>query len=305
MSREASRNGGRKPARLLWWALLVASLAAAVPVQREIAAERGFFAPVEEALYLPSGTVLARMSLGYSGLLADIYWTRAVQYYGRKRLNHDVRYDLLGPLLRVTTELDPHLLIAYRFGAIFLGTQAPEGAGQPREALQLLRRGIAANPNYWRLWQDLGFVYYFDLKDYKGAVKAFETGSRRPGAAIWMRTAAAMVAAKGGETQTSRLLWTEVSREAATEEVRRSAQEHLQALTASEEMRALDRLLEAYRARTGHPAQSLRQLVAAGLLRGIPADPTGAPYVIGPDGKAALGAKSHIKPFMLERAAFQ
>jgi tetratricopeptide (TPR) repeat protein len=300
MSGAAPGNGGGKPARLLWGALLVASLAAAVPVQREIAAQRGLFAPIEEALYLPSGTVLGRMSLGNSGLLADIYWTRAIQYYGRKQLNHDVRYDLLGPLLRVTTELDPHLLIAYRFGSIFLASQPPEGAGRPREALQLLRRGIAANPEYWRLWQDLGFVYYWDLKDYQGAVKAFETGSKRPGAAIWMKTAAAMVAAKGGETATSRLLWMEVYREAAGAQVRRSAEEHLQALKAGEDMRALDRLLEAYRARTGHSAQDFRQLVAAGLLQGIPADPTGAPYVIDSAGKAALSPKSHIIAYMLE-----
>jgi tetratricopeptide (TPR) repeat protein len=300
MSAGESRNGGKKPGRILWWTLLVAGLAAAIPLQRQIAAQRGYFAPIEEALYLPSGTLLRRMSLGNAGLLADIYWTRAVQYYGRKQLDRDVRYDLLGPLLFVTTELDPHLLIAYRFGAIFLASKPPEGAGEPREALQLLRRGIAANPDYWRLWQDLGFVYYWDMKDYKGAVKAFETGSKRPGAAIWMKTAAAMVAAKGGESETSKLLWTEVYREAANSQVRRSAAEHLLALQAAEDMRALDRLLEDYRAKTGHPAQRLSGLVAAGLLRGIPVDPTGAPYVVDPRGRAALGPKSQIKAYMLE-----
>ncbi len=289
-----------KPARLIWWVLLAAGLAAAFPVQRAIDAQRGYFAPIEEALYLPSGNVLRAMSLGNSGLLADIYWTRAVQYYGRKQLHRDVRYDLLGPLLRVTTELDPHLIIAYRFGAIFLSAKPPEGAGEPRQALELLHRGIAANPDYWRFWQDVGFVNYWDLKDYKAAVKAFETGSKQHGAAIWMKTAAAMVAAKGGEARTSRLLWTEVYREAQSPQVRKSAADHLLALKASEDMKALDRLLEEYRTRTGHPATRLNQLVAAGLLRGIPADPTGAAYVVGPGGKASLGPKTQIKAYMLE-----
>ncbi len=36
----------------------------------------------QEALYLRSAKVLRRLSLGYTGLLADIYWTRAVQYFG-------------------------------------------------------------------------------------------------------------------------------------------------------------------------------------------------------------------------------
>ena len=39
-------------------------------------------ATIEEVLYLSSPKVLKRASLGYDGLLADIYWTRAVQYFG-------------------------------------------------------------------------------------------------------------------------------------------------------------------------------------------------------------------------------
>jgi hypothetical protein len=36
----------------------------------------------QEVLYVPSAKTLRRMSLGYTGLMADIYWTRAVQYFG-------------------------------------------------------------------------------------------------------------------------------------------------------------------------------------------------------------------------------
>lgn len=299
MSSGASRNEGKRSPQILCWALLAASLAGLIPLRREIAAERGFFAPIEDVLYLPSGKILRRLSLGNDGLLADIYWTRAVQYFGRKQLARDVRFDLLGPLLDVTTELDPHLLIAYRFGAIFLSAKPPEGAGEPQQALQLLRRGIVANPDYWRLWEDVGFVYYWDMKDYQDAVKAFEVGSQRPGAAIWMKTAAAMIAAKGGESEASQLLWSEIYREAENQQIRRSAAEHLKALRARDQMRVLDRLLDQYRAAAGHPARSFRQLVAAGLLPGIPVDPSGATYVVGSDGRAALGPKSEIKFFLL------
>jgi len=38
--------------------------------------------------------------------------------------------------------------------------------------------GIQANPDYWRLNEDLGFVYYFDLKDYPKASEAFLEGAR-------------------------------------------------------------------------------------------------------------------------------
>lgn len=240
------------------------------------------------------GVWLRRLSLGYSGLLADIEWTRAIQYFGRQRLARSGDFSQLGLLLRATTELDPHLLAAYRFGAVFLAEKPPMGAGQPEEAMQLLRRGIVANPSYWRLWEDLGFIQYWDLHDYAAAARTFQTGSSRPGAEIWMRALAATVAAKGGETSTSAALWGEVYRSARNALVRKSALEHLAALKAAEDMNALNRELEAYQKREGQPARSFADLDRAGLLHGVPVDPSGTPYVISASGKAALGPGSTI-----------
>jgi tetratricopeptide (TPR) repeat protein len=288
-------KAARNLSRPVWWVLLILSLLALVPVQRRIDAERGVFGPIEDVLYMPSGRIIGSLSLGNQGLIADIYWTRVVQYFGRKRLDKDVRMDLLGPLLRITTELDPHLLIAYRFGAIFLAAKAPEGAGHPEKAIELLERGIVANPDYWRLWQDLGFIYYWDLKNYKQAVKAFEAGSKQSGAQVWMKAIAAMVANKGGDPETSKLLWTQIYHSAENDQMRENALEHLAALEAHEQIGVLNRLISRFRAREGRPARSIRELIASGLLRGTPVDPTGAPYIIGPDGEATIGPQSKVK----------
>jgi hypothetical protein len=280
--------------------VLVLLFLALVPLQRAIDRELAAQEDAGELLYLPSGMVLRRLSLGHEGLLADIYWTRVVQYFGRKRLSGATRYDLLGPLLRITTELDPQLVIAYRFGAIFLAEKAPAGAGQPQEALQLLRRGIVANPDYWRLWQDLGFIDYWDLKDYASAARVFRAGSERPGAQIWMKAMAASVAAQGGAAQTSRLLWSEIYRQADNETIRVSAEDHLRALQAHEEMESLNALLRKYRQTVGRPAHSFHELVTAGLLRVEPRDPSAAPYRIGPDGLTALSTGSKIDLRLLQ-----
>ena len=79
-------------------------------------------APGDSVLYVRSGEALRRLSLSFSPLLADVYWVRAVQYYGGTRLSASTtrRYDLLYPLLDITTSLDPRFNIAYRFGSIFL-----------------------------------------------------------------------------------------------------------------------------------------------------------------------------------------
>jgi tetratricopeptide (TPR) repeat protein len=269
-------------------------------VQREIDRELAAQGKSAEILYIPSGHILQRLSLGHEGLLADIYWTRVVQYFGRKRLGHATRFELLGPLLRITTNLDPQLVIAYRFGAIFLAEKAPGGAGQPQEALQLLRRGVVANPDYWRLWQDLGFIYYWDLKDYASAARAFQTGSERPGAAVWMKALAATIAAQGGEIRTSRLLWSEIYRQAENDSIRKSALEHLLALQAQEEMEQLDRLLLQYREREGHQAHSFRELVTARFLEALPRDPSGAPYRVITDGRAGLSPDSKVDLRLLQ-----
>ncbi len=288
-------------ARRICWALLVLGFAFLFAVQRQIDGELGVYAKISDVLYIPAGTNLRRLSLGNEGLLADIYWTRVVQYFGRNQMeNAGGRYELLSPLLRITTDLDPQLLIAYRFGAIFLMGNPPEGAGQPEEALQLIRRGIVANPDYWRLWQDLGFVYYWDLKDYKTAAKIFKVGSERPGADFWMKALAGTVAAKGGDIQTSRFLWSEVYRHADTDAIRRTAEVHLALLDAMDQMEKLNGLLAAYRSKEGHQANSFYDLYASGLLRSLPKDPTGVPYAIGQDGRAQLGQGSELKILLVQ-----
>jgi tetratricopeptide (TPR) repeat protein len=285
----------RAPSRVRSWCLLLllAGFAGSILVRRALDAETRPSASTE-LLYVSSGDQLRRFSLGYNGLLADIYWTRAVQYFGRQRLQKTGQFDALGPLLRVATTLDPHLLIAYRFGAIFLAEKPPAGAGKPEEALQLLRHGIVANPDYWRLWQDLGFIYYWDLHDYARAAQAFKAGSEQPGAEVWMKAMAATVASQGGELSTSRLLWSQMYRQAANESIRRSALLHLAALQAATEIAQLNELLRRYQEVQGQPARSFAELVRAGLLNSEPRDPSRAPYVIGRDGRAQLSPSSGI-----------
>src|SRR6266851_9818387 len=133
-------------------------------------------ATLQDVLYVSSPKLLKRLSLGYEGLLADIYWTRAVQYFGRKHMAYSDRYDLLAPLLEITTALDPHLIVAYQFGASFLAPPPPDGAGMPERAIQLVEYGIRNNPDDWKLYSDLGFIYYMDKKDYAGAAAAFDRG---------------------------------------------------------------------------------------------------------------------------------
>ena len=132
-------------------------------------------------------------SSGYDALAADIYWIRALQHFGAERLappEHVRTYALLYPLLDLTTTLDPYFSIAYRFGAIYLGEPYPGGPGRPDLAIALLQKGLAAQPNKWQYMQDLGFVYYWHMRDYKSAAggvsaRVGDARARRRGCGRW------------------------------------------------------------------------------------------------------------------------
>ena len=285
------------PANSKKWLLLVLlplGFAGVWELQQRIDIQRGALRQERDEMVLRSGKLIKAMSLEYAPLMADIYWTRAVQYYGDKHARHDPNVELLWPLLDLTTTLDPNLVVAYRFGSTFLSEPSPRGAGHPELGIALLMRGIQANPDYWRFYEDLGFIYYFELKDYARASAAFAEGSRHPDSQIWMKIMAAKIAAEGESLSTSIFLWNEVYQTAKDPQVRENAQMHLRLLRVEQDCKQLDALADEFQKRTGRRPARIGELVHAGLLPRLPVDPMGFPYVFGPDGKAALNLDSPL-----------
>lgn len=282
--------------RVVWICLFATPMlfVAIAALQVNIDARTRSVATQKQELLLRSGPLVKKLSLGYNPLLADIYWTRAVQYYGARIGKPHADYDLLWPLLDLTTTLDPRLLTAYRFGAIFLSEAPPIGAGRTDLAIELVKRGIAANPDAWRLDSDLGFLYYWRLKDYPNAAAYYLAASRIPHAPAWLKLMAARVADKGGSIETSRMIWSELFESTKDPNMRKNAYEKLRGLKAQEDEMHLDELAEDYRKRFGHYPASTKEMRDAGILGGIPVDPDGLPYRFGPDGKSYLDPRSTV-----------
>ena len=276
--------------RALWAALAGVPLlfAAIAALQMKIDAGTRAYTEEKEELLLRSGSAVRKMSLGYDSLLADLYWTRAVQYYGSRVGFPNAKFGLLWPLLDIATTLDPKLIVAYRFGAIFLSEPPPAGAGRSDLAIELVKRGIAANPDNWNLSGDLGFLYYWRMKDYPNSAAAYLQGSKNPNAPSWLKIMAARVAEKGGSLDTSRMIWSEIYQSTQDKKVRDRAMEMLRGLKAREDETELDELAQVYKNRFGHFPDSTKAMLDAGMLRAIPVDPAGYPYVFGPDGKSSL-----------------
>ena len=280
---------------LAWLAAIVVPvlLVCVVALQRRIDSQRNILEKQSDELLIQSGPLLKRLSLGYDALLGDLYWTRAVQYYGAKLPTSDRDFHLLAPLLNVATTLDPNLIPAYHFGAFFL-SEKQGGAGRPDLAVDLVKKGIAANPDNIQISADLGFLYYMRLKDYQKAAAAYLETSKIPGATQLFKVLAARIATKGGALDTSRMIWSEVYETTQDEQVKKRALEALKGLKAQSDEMQLDQLAEDYRSRFGRYPQSTRELVEAAMIKGIPLDPDGFPYVFGADGKSQLDPKSTV-----------
>ena len=243
--------------------MMLAGLGLLYPLQRWIDSTTTRAVISEETLYFSSGETIKKLSFGLHGLAADIYWIRTVQYFGQKVLSTgkpisantaDIQMDLLAPLLKIVVTLDPGHIRAYRFGAIFL----PER--DLPAAIELLEMGIQKNPKAWRLYQDLGYIYW-QSGDYQKASEYYERGGNIEGAAFWMRDMSGLLKIKGGSRDVARQIYNRYL-ESEDQSIRNQAKQRLNQLNMLDELDAINALLAKYKAETGSCPQSFRILAS-------------------------------------------
>ncbi len=240
----------------------------------------------ERLLYTRSGAAVKRMALEFDALASDVYWIRAIQHYGGDRLARDGRreYELLQPLLDLTTTLDPFFTIAYRFGAIFLSEAPPGGPGRPDQAIALLEKGIAAQPEKWQYFHDIAFVHYWHLHDPVTAANWFQRAAAQPDAPNWLRPlAATMVSAR--DRSAARMLWQQIL-ESDQPWMRRTAQRSL--IAARRRSIRSTSCRRSFSRPVCLPGRRMTwtDLVRSGILPGVPVDPD----------RRALPARSRHRP---------
>lgn len=250
-------------------------------------------------MWLQAGPLAPRLALGYDNLLADVYWMRAVVYYGGMRVaDQDTRnYDLLYPMLDMVTTLDPDFKVAYRFGAIFLTEAYPNGPGRPDQAINLLQRGIEHQPEGWEYMHDIAFVHYWSLGDYKSAASWFTRAAAVPGAPSWLKPLAATTLAQGGDRALSRQMWQQMRDGSDIDWIRQAAELRLAQLDAMDAIDRLSRVVLRFRDETGRWPQQWSELIAARLLPGVPLDPASTPFTLNAaTGAVGLAQQSPLSP---------
>jgi tetratricopeptide (TPR) repeat protein len=297
MSAALSNPASQRPSSRGLVTLVAALLTVSVGIQ--VVRDRGWqpYVPATPMLWFQSAPTMKRVSLGFSNLLADAYWIRAVVYYGgQRRAEVSSRdFSLLDPLLTLVTTLDPQFRAAYRFGAIFLAEAYPDGPGQTDRAIALLERGLEANPRGWEYAHDIGFVYYWWLHDYETAARWFERSGQLPGSPEWLPALAATTLAQGGDRDSSRLLWRQLG-DSDLEWIRRNARHRLMQIDAMDIVDNLNQISQRFMTRTGRPPRDWSELVAGERLPGVPLDATGVPFVIDADGRVDVSEGSGLWP---------
>lgn len=285
------------------WAALVTLFVAVISVQVMADAIVSPFVATSPISWIRSTAMMERLALEYKLLAADIYWVRAVQYYGGTKLSNqkNKNYDLLYPLLDMTTSLDPDFKIAYRFGAILLSEGYPNGPARPDDAIALLEKGIRRAPTRWEYYYDAGMVEYWWREDYQAASDWFVKASKQPGSPEWLPTVAASMLAQGGSHASARMLWTQIGQNAEQDWLRQAARRGIMQIDAEEQIDALRAIEARFQNEMGRHPNGWVELVRAGRLRGEPVDPTGVPFTLDPASGAIDVARESIL-YPLKRA---
>lgn len=249
--------------------------------------------PAEERLYV-KGSAAKRMSLAFNAIIADWYWMRALQYVGRRAVEQErIRIDnlseldlkLLAPLLDAAATLDPQFMAVYEYGAVVLPTVSD--TDEDEQAVALLKKGIEANPEAWRLYHHLGYIYW-QRGDYKSASEAYGIGASLAGAPAWMKGMEANMLARGSSPQLAREIYTRMHEQSDDQQVKVFAAYRLAQLDSMDERALITRIISDYSARTGGRCPSAWREISmelrAARLRvdaaGAPLDPTNLPYVL-------------------------
>ncbi len=277
---------------------VAAMLAAAIGAQ--VARDRIYQQRARDAeriLYIRSGEAARRITFDFDALAADLYWIRAIQHYGGDRLvgARAQKYELLYPLLDLTTTLDPYFTIAYRFGAIFLSEPAPGGPGRPDQAIMLLQKGLGAQPHKWQYVHDIAFVHYWHLRDFKTAAQWFQRAADQPNSPNWLRPLAAGMLTAGNDRAAARLLWGQIL-DSDQDWLRRTAARSLQQLDTLDLIDQLQAVVRRFPPPPGAP-YSWDDYVKRGIFRMVPFDATNTRFDIDPgSGTITVSKDSSLYP---------
>ena len=270
--------------------LLIAGLVfISIPFQKNIDKERSKFRAIENTIRL-SPKILKTMALGFDEIVADIYWLRALQYFGNPEIkktekNPEVMYKYFD----IITELDPKFINAYRFGGTFLAEPEPFGLNNFNKVSSIFDKGRKNNPENFRLPLEQAFLYFIHSDDKITASEFFIEASKKPGLTEHRKASfkgmAASALSKGGERELARQIWIDIFDNSLDQGRRNFALMNLNEMIDQDLEDKLTQYALLYENEYGSFPTSIDDLLKLKQVKKIPEDHKGNKFVIDPEMK--------------------
>jgi hypothetical protein len=211
--------------------------------------------------------------MGHDQVVADLVWLEFIQVLGSDRVReHD--YEWIRHALDVVTTLDPKFVEAYDLGGVVLA----ELGKQVGWSNALLEKGMAANPQAWRLPFLLGFNHFFHLQDYGRAAKYLSNAARLPGSPSYVPELAARLYVQAASPEIALLFLEAVQRESKDPMVAIALERRRKEVVIERDILLIEQSVQDHVAAYGSLPLSLQQLIERGLLRALPVEPFGGFY---------------------------
>jgi len=270
--------------------LFIAAVAAAHPLKAAIThgqdARR-----VTVPVLVPSPLVATLSFAGDKILAADIYWLKALQYFGDQR-NHNAKRDnhsfaQLSPMLELVTTLDPRDCTVYRAAGLMLTSSERFDL---TTADRILEHGLIPCGDDWYIPFVLAFnKYYFEWKPDE-AGRLMSLAAQRPEAPEFLGDLAVRLLSHVGDLDAAEAMLGTLMETTRDEALKTATQKRLQRVRTERLLRDLDKAQQVYSERAGHAAANVPELQAAGLITADAADPSGGTLYFDKKGRAQTSA---------------
>ncbi|MDP7639608.1 MAG: hypothetical protein QGG73_07820 [Candidatus Hydrogenedentes bacterium] len=236
----------------------------------------------EELLFLPNDRLLTHFTVGLSSVIADILWVRAIDYASREFHNPDRKFTWLADLVNMVVRLDPYFEGAYARGGMLLA-----GIGADDEALNVLHRGLIANPYSSDISFELIQVFLLNRREREETPRlvghylriAAELAENEEYARYYLQLAHD-IGRKYDLLGHAMLMWQDVIANADDDVTRQLAEERLLDLIILENVKMLGQVLTLYAEHMGKQPERLDEVIAAGVLNELPGDKRHGRYFI-------------------------
>ena len=228
-------------------------------------AKRMFLERQTTAMYLPQKNSLHYFWLGNDGLAASSIWIKTATYVSREFSYRygGRKFEWLRKLYNIAIDLDPRWQGACKLGAMLLSAVG----GDPDGALELLDKGIAANPDSWRLCYEAGLVCLLAPGRSADAAKYFRMATLRPGCPDVVRQVVPRIVAEAGRVDLAIYHARELAERYRGEAMGESMVKTLREFVSRQEERLLEGAVARFRERKGLRPGDLLDVRRAGMMR--------------------------------------